>query len=233
MRPVIGVLPLVDDEKESFWMLPGYFGGLKSAGAVPVMLSPSDNNDDINEYFKICRGFLFTGGQDTDPSIYGEKKLNDSVIPSKIRDDTEKKILEKALENDVPVFGICRGIQFINAFLGGTLYQDLDSQYKSGVNHHMNKPYDSYCHKVTIDKKSTLFSLIGKDEIKVNSIHHQAVKNLAPGLEITAVSEDGLIEAVNMPSKKFVRAVQWHPEYLYKKDENSRRIFGEFVSSCR
>ena len=145
----------------------------------------------------------------------------------------EKIVLEDAMKKNKPVLGICRGIQFINAFLGGTLYQDLPSQHSSDIEHHQTPPYDIPIHDVSIRKSTPLHDCLGADRISVNSYHHQAVKDVAPGLEVMAESEDGIVEAIYMPSYGFLWAVQWHPEFSYKKDVNSKKIFQAFVESLK
>lgn len=233
MKPIIGVTPLYDSEKDSLWMLPGYIEGLKSAGALPIILPPICDENDIESLFAICSGFLFTGGQDVSPDVYGEEKKPFCGETSKMRDELEKKLIESAVKKDIPVLGICRGLQFINAALGGTLWQDLETELKTQVEHHMSPPYDRAVHTVKICNDSPLKALLGKEELGVNSYHHQAVKTLSPLLKAAAVSkEDGIIEAAFMPNRRFLLAVQWHPEFSFKTDENSRKIFSEFIGAA-
>ena len=134
---------------------------------------------------------------------------------------------------DKPVLGICRGIQFLNAALGGSLYQDIPSQHPSAVEHHQSPPYDQPSHEVTLVQGSPLQTLLGQEELLVNSYHHQAVKRLADGLEVMAWSEDGLVEAVWKPDQRFLWAVQWHPEFSFRTEEASRRIFAAFAGSMK
>ena len=231
-KPVIGVVPLYDDEKESLWMLPGYMDGITEAGGIPIMLPLTADKDVIRQLLDTVDGILLTGGHDVSPEIYGEEKLDDSVVCNSARDIMEKELLEQALEKDVPVLGICRGIQFINAYLGGTLYQDLGKQHPSDIEHHQKPPYDVPAHEVRVLTDTGLHRLLNADKISVNSYHHQAIKEASDALKVMAVSEDGLTEAVELPGKKFVWALQWHPEYSYKTDDNSRLIFKEFVDHC-
>lgn len=130
-----------------------------------------------------------------------------------------------------PVLGICRGIQFINVSLGGTLWQDLPTEHPSEISHRQGKPYDQATHCVSLS--GPLRELMGKQETAVNSRHHQAVKELAPGLSAMAFSLDGLIEAAWMPEKRFVWAVQWHPEYLFDKESGSLALFKAFINACK
>ena len=233
MKPLVGVMPLWDDEKDSLWMLPGYLEGLQEAGATPVILSLTEDREEIEHLVDICDGILLTGGHDVDPSVYGEEALNGTVLCCKARDNMERLVLEDAMQKDKPILGICRGIQLINALLGGTLYQDLPTQHPSDIDHHQTPPYDVPVHDVFIKKDSPLYDCLGSDRISVNSYHHQAVKDVAPCLEVMAESEDGIVEALYKPSYSFLWAVQWHPEFSYKKDGNSRKIFKAFVSNFK
>ena len=229
MKPLVGVMPLWDDEKDSLWMLPGYLEGLQEAGATPVILPLTEGREEIEHLVDICDGILLTGGHDVDPSVYGEEALNGTVLCCKARDNMERLVLEDAMQKDKPILGICRGIQLINALLGGTLYQDLPTQHPSDIDHHQTPPYDVPVHDVFIKKDSPLYDCLGSDRISVNSYHHQAVKDVAPCLEVMAESEDGIVEALYKPFYRFLWAVQWHPEFSYKKDDNSRKIFKAFV----
>lgn len=231
IKPLIGVMPLWDDDKESVWMLPGYLEGIRQAGGIPVILPFTSENDELEQLAKMCDGFLFTGGHDVSPELYSEKPVDDSVICCKDRDEMESWYLKYAISSDKPLLGICRGIQFINAALGGTLYQDLPTQHSSEIDHHQKPPYDIPVHTVSIVKDSPLGKLLDTEQLSVNSYHHQAVKDLSPRLKAMAISTDGLIEAVFMPEHRFLWAVQWHPEFSYLTDINSRKIFKAFIDS--
>ena len=232
-KPIIGLVPLFDDEKDSLWMLPGYMDGIVDAGGIPIMLPLTSEKATIDQLLDTVDGIIMTGGHDVSPDIYGEEKLEDLVVCNEARDSMEKELLKQALEKDIPILGICRGIQFINAFLGGTLYQDLGKQHPSETEHHQKPPYDVPVHKVKLISDSKLYGLLRKDVIGVNSYHHQAVKEVAGTLKVMAISEDGLVEAVELPEKRFVWAVQWHPEFSYRVDDNSKLIFREFVKHCQ
>lgn len=233
MRPLIGIVPLVDEKKDSLWMVPGYMNGVTRAGGIPVMLPLTSDSSVISRLLDEVQGILLTGGHDVDPRIYGEEPVPECGPKCLERDSMEKELLDQALKKDMPVLGICRGIQFLNAYLGGTLYQDLPSQFDSSVEHHMSPPYDVPVHSVSINEDSGLYKVLKTDKLEVNSYHHQAIKDKAESLKVMAVSEDGLIEAVEMPDRRFVWAVQWHPEFNYLKDENSLKIFEEFVRQCK
>lgn len=228
---VVGIVPLMDYEKESYWMLPGYMKGITEHGGIPLMLPLTCNRDTICQLVDMCDGFLFTGGQDVSPEMYGEEKSPKCQECCPERDKMEMILLEEALKSDKSILGICRGIQFINTALGGTLYQDLPTQYASGTEHHQEPPYHLPIHEVEIKTDVKLYDVLGSSRIKVNSCHHQAIRDLSPHLVSMAISEDGLVEGVYMPDKTFVWAVQWHPEFSYEKDEKSRKIFAAFVDS--
>ena len=230
-RPVIGIIPLFDIQRDSIWMVPGYQEMLENAGAVPFIIPYTSSDSVIEEICGLCDGFLFTGGQDVNPAVYGERMMEEcgEILP--LRDEMEEKYLRYCIDNDAPALGICRGIQFFNACLGGTLYQDLPSQ--KGVNHVQSPPYDRPFHEVKVKKGSLLHEITGKDTLSVNSYHHQAVKKPAGQLEVTALSEDGTVEAMEMKDKAFILAVQWHPELNYRTDANSRKLISCFVYRCR
>lgn len=231
MNPVIGLIPLYDDEKESYWMLPGYMKVLERCGALPVMLPLTSNETVLEQAFSMCDGLLLTGGHDVGPYVYGKEASKECGIPCRARDDMEGILFDLALLADKPVFGICRGLQFMNAYLGGELYQDLETEYGCEVEHHMTPPYDRAAHKVDVLEDSMLADIIGSGIHEVNSYHHQAIKRLADSLDIMAVSEDGLIEAVCVKNKRFMVGVQWHPEFLYEVNEESIKLVQAFVDA--
>lgn len=215
--PIIGVTPLWDAERKSIWMLPDYLDGIRAAGGIPIVLPLEMSKADADRIIETCDGFLFTGGQDV------------GSCPE--RDALETLVLSKALQSDKAILGICRGLQFINVFLGGTLWQDLPSQHPSEIVHRQGKPYGTPTHKVMLS--GDLSTLLGKETLEVNTLHHQAAKDLGENLEMTAVAPDGIIEAVQMAGKRFVWAVQWHPEYMFRTDPDSLAIFLCFVKHCK
>ena len=231
MKPMIGVTPLWDAARQSVWMLPDYLEGIKAAGGLPVVLPLEMSESDANQMAETCDGFLFTGGQDVSPELYGMKDATGTIVASPERDKLESLLFSKALQADKAVLGICRGLQFINVFLGGTLWQDLPSQHPSEIVHRQGKPYDVPTHQVTLS--GDLQALLRKNILEVNTLHHQAIKDLGSGLMPMAVAPDGIIEAAQMTGKRFVWAVQWHPEYLFRTDSDSLAIFSCFVEHCK
>ncbi len=221
MKPIIGITPLIDYLRKSWWMLPNYVEMIRDCGGVPIILPFDIDDEDIFRLCDMCGGVLFTGGQDVNPELYHTQKSPYCGDVSKEKDDLEQMIFRYCLERKKPMFGICRGIQFFNVMLGGTLYQDLPTEHTSEVNHCMNAPYDRIQHYVIYNNK----------KIGVNSYHHQAIKDLAPDLEATAISEDGFVEGVKYCGSQYLQAIQWHPEYDYKTNEVSRKMMEEFIFS--
>ena len=229
-KPLIGVTPLIDVKKESYWMLPGYMKGIEKAGGIPVMLPYNDEDEILEEIIQRVDGILLTGGNDIDPKNYHEE--NRACGPSlPLRDSLEMKLFALCMKYNKPVLGICRGIQMINVCMGGTLYQDLITEHISNVNHRMTPPYDQMIHTNTIIKDSLLYKILNKEEIQVNTRHHQAIKQLGKGLEINAISEDGLIEAVNVIDHPFALGVQWHPEH-FTTNQDADLIFKYFIQAA-
>ena len=232
MRPIVGLIALYDDNKESYWMLPGYMKGLEEAGVIPVMLPLTKDQEIIEELVQSMDGFLLTGGHDVTPSLYGEEPHSKCTELCYLRDQMESHLINTAIKMDKPILGICRGIQILNVVMGGSLYQDIPEQTESTVTHQQTPPYEKTVHSVNIHANTPLHTILGKDCIDVNSYHHQGIKQLADSLKPMAEASDGIIEAVYRPDSSFVFAVQWHPEFTYLSDENSKKIFQAFAYAC-
>ena len=232
-KPIIGVTPLMDYDKKSVWMLPGYLKGLEAAGAVAVILPFFTEYKDAERCADIFDGFLFAGGQDVDPSVYHEDRLPLCGEISPERDVSEAMLFRAASGLDKPILGICRGMQLINALMGGTLWQDISSQYSDRIQHTRIPPDDIPKHDIIISKWSPLYDILKTDRISVNSYHHQGIREVSPALKVMAEAPDGLIEAVYAPAYRFIRAVQWHPELLFETDKSASLLFSEFVNKCR
>ena len=231
-KPVIGICPLYDEKKESYWMLPGYMKMLENAGAIPVMM-PLTAEPEVLEYFlTTCDGFIIPGGQDVSPEVYNEEKLEFCGVNIPERDKMDALVLREAIRMDKPVLGICRGHQLMNAVLGGTLYQDLPAQFGETICHRMSQPYDAVAHEVELVAGMPLEKLLGMEKLGVNSRHHQAIRDLAPCLKPMAVAADGLVEAVYLPGARFVWGLQWHPEHAWQVSEENRKIVAAFVKAA-
>ena len=232
-KPIIGVIPLWDEQRKSLWMLPGYPDGIRETGGLPVILPLEGEAEDLLRLYALCDGLLLTGGQDVDPALYGApaSPLCGERCPK--RDRLEPLLFRRAMEDDKPVLGICRGIQLMNVLLGGTLYQDLPAQLSGCAEHHMAPPYDRTYHAVNLETGGLLRSLLGVGSMDVNSCHHQGIRTVASPLRVEATAPDGLVEAVSCPGRRFLLGVQWHPEFSFRTDPFSTAIFRVFVDRCR
>ena len=227
MKPLIGAAPLVDPERDSLWMLPGYFNLIKECGGSPIMIDPVFDEDVASR----LDGILITGGQDVNPELFGRKPTEKTGAPSKELDDLEYALLDYALAHRIPVFGICRGIQIINVYFGGTLTDDLPSE-RPGIEHHQAHPYDLPTHPVRLFGK--LKDLLGTDHLEVNTLHHQAADKLGKGLVLEAEAPDGTPEAVSgTDDKQYLRAVQWHPETLWVHQEEQLVLVRDFIRAAK
>lgn len=231
-KPIIGVTPLYDAEKQSYWMLPGYMKGIEAQGGIPLMLPLCMDREELGYFLESCDGLLLTGGQDVSPDLYGAEKIPQCGETSAIRDEMDGYLLREAIRMDKPMLGICRGIQLLNALLGGTLYQDLPTEHPSDIIHRMQPPYDRPAHPVKIHEDAPLYRLLGKRECLVNSYHHQGIRALAPGCAAMATAPDGLIEGIYLPKKRLIWGVQWHPEFSYASDEDSQKILRALVEAA-
>ncbi|GAK08279.1 gamma-glutamyl-gamma-aminobutyrate hydrolase family protein [Geomicrobium sp. JCM 19038] len=233
-KPVIGVTPLYDYEKNSYWMLPGYMEAIELAGGIPVVLPFMNDQASIQQLTSMYDGFLFTGGHDVNPALYGEVKSNLCGEVCKEKDELEYALFHEVLNMNKPAFGICRGLQLMNVALGGSLYQDLPTEIAQDepILHKQEPPYDRPIHQVSIHPNSSLYDIVQTTTLKVNSYHHQGIKNLAEGFEPYAVADDGLVEAIGHRDYEFVLAVQWHPEF-HVQSPSSQALFRAFVDHAK
>ena len=225
-RPLVGIVPSRDGERASIPQR--YMDAVWYAGGLPVVLSYTTDPDKLAEYATIFDGFLFSGGVDVDPVHYGEEKQFDSVEIDPQRDAFEKGLFNAVYPTGKPILGICRGIQSINVWLGGTLYQHIEG-------HRQTQPADVRTHEILIREGSMLHALCGKTSVMVNTFHHQAIKTPAPVLTVDATAPDGTVEAVHQQDHRFLFAIQSHPEFYYSRedDDHSLAVFRAFVNACR
>ncbi len=218
--------------------LPDYEEAVRRAGGDPRVLDRT--TDRPADVVRSVGGVLLAGGGDVLPSIYGEQAHSTFDAAEAGRDEYEIELVRRSLEADVPVFAICRGIQLLNVARGGTLIQDIASQVTGALEHKLAvPPHQSFelAHEVWMEKDSLLATLMreplaGADNCNVNSRHHQAVKTLGEGLIAAATAPDGVIEAIEDPSRAFCLGVQWHPEKFYRTGE-FRPLFEGFVQACK
>ncbi len=209
-----------------------YVRALIGAGMAPMLIPPMDEAA-LEAVCARLDGLLLSGGEDVDPSRYGEERLPVCEPSDPQRDAMELALTRMALEHDLPTFGICRGIQTLNVALGGTLYQDLETQRPESHPHAMGHlPRTTLTHEVVVERDSRLAEILGVERLGVNSLHHQAVRELGAGARVVAWADDGVVEGMDLPGRSFVLAVQYHPEELYETDELSRKLFAAFARTC-
>ena len=225
-RPLIGIAPSHDGGKMMLNKL--YMDAVWFAGGIPVMLSYTTDPARLADYAETFDGFLFSGGVDVNPVKYGEEKMFDSVEIDDARDDFEEALFKAVYPTGKPILGICRGIQSVNVWLGGTLYQHIDG-------HRQDVPAEERTHPITVTEGSLFHKLCGKTEVMVNTFHHQAVKVPAPGLTVDAVNPQGIVEVVHEEGHRFLLGVQFHPEFYFSRedDDHSGAIFKAFVAACQ
>ncbi len=213
MRPIIGLTPYAMEKEERRELRLGrrYCEQIQAAGGLPLILPFSEDGSEIEQAAALCDGLLFTGGEDLEPALYGEQKLPECGAVDRSRDVFELALMDAAERRGLPVLGICRGIQLINVFYGGTLWQDLESQQGLPKERHSPGHY-ALCHRMNVAAPSRLSALLGAGAYFVNSSHHQSVKDTP--LRITARADDGVIEAIEREGERFVLGVQWHPERM-------------------
>jgi putative glutamine amidotransferase len=211
--------------------LDDYVESVKRAGGEPVVLS---NADDPAAVVGKVDGLLLTGGLDVDPSLYGEAAHETTHIAPE-RDRFEVPLSKAAMDQDLPIFAICRGVQVLNVAGGGSLVQDIPSTVTSDLNHSVDLPKNHVAHSVRITAGTRLAAALGPHAdlgtCPVNSRHHQSVKEVAPGFLVSAVSPDGVVEAIERPDRTFCVGVQWHPENFVSTGEFSA-LFREFVAAA-
>lgn len=193
-----------------------YINAIRKAGGVPLVIPMTTDDAQIDAVLNVIDALVMTGGEDVAPLKYfGEEPHPNlgTVVPH--RDAYDIKLIRKAVEKGIPVLGICRGEQILNVAFGGTLYQDIPTQLPTySIQHSQKAPGSVGSHTITIDKNSALYKQLGVEKAVVNSFHHQAVKDVAPGFKATAYSKDGVVEAIEMIKNPKVMGVQFHPEIL-------------------
>lgn len=210
-----------------------YTDAILEAGGIPVVLPYILDKSDIAELCRPLDGLLLTGGGDIDPTLFGEEPHPGlgEIIPE--RDEMEIKLVQWFIENKKPILGICRGCQILNIALGGDMIQDFKGQKPDVIQHSQRAPRYHASHTIELKEGSLLHSIFGELQVKVNSYHHQAVRQPAPSLIASAHAKDGVVEAIESKQGDFVVGVQWHPECMTSTYPEQKRLFQAFIDACK
>ena len=244
MPPIIGITATLKEDVDAVAERPlgrfvradlDYVEGVAGAGGAPVVLPPAGDERAAEAVIQSLDGLLLSGGSDLDPHYYGEEPMPELGVTLPERDAFEMALVGLALRRGIPVFGICRGMQVLNVALGGTLYQDLPSQWERDLlKHRQDTPKWQPTHEVRVRDGSYIAEVMGRESVKVNSYHHQGVRVLAEGLVVTGRSSDGVVEAVEAVdlSERWLLGVQWHAEAMRGAGPQQERLFEAHVSAA-
>jgi putative glutamine amidotransferase len=238
LRPLIGITAYTRGWVEKGWDYDVSYASnataVEAAGGLPVLIPAKVSLDTLRGIYERLDGVLLPGGGDVAPELYRADRHTTTGNIDNDRDRTEIALTRWAMEDDVPTFGICRGIQVMNVALGGTLKQDIPSMVQTDLMHDIpdGEPRSRILHTVTFQPKSRLADIVGENTVDVNSLHHQSIEEPASSAVVTAYAPDGVPEALEVPDRQFIMAVQWHPEDLID-DTRMLNIFKAFVEAAR
>ena len=215
-----------------------YLTAIEGLQATPLLITPAHDVESIAQILDLADGLMLTGGEDVDPTVYGQEPHGKLSTINRSRDRMELAALQGALDRQMPVLAICRGIQLLNVAFGGTLFQDLPSQRAEGIIHEQDAPVTERWHAARVAESSRLAEVFGTTDLFINSFHHQGIDHLGPGLQPVVWAEDGLIEGVEAREYPWVVGVQWHPERGEAESPSDRRspdrrLFWAFLDASR
>lgn len=231
-KPVIGITARVEKDM-TYTLDPVYGKAILQSGGLPLIV-PIVDEEDIPLLCERLDGLIVTGGGDINPLLYGEEPHPSlgAVYPGS--DEYEKRLIEEFLTLDKPFIGMCRGLQMLNVTLGGTNYQDLETEYEGKLYQHLQLAMRTHrTHSVQLEEDSLLYEIMGEKKFNVNSFHHQGVNKVSDRLKVAARAADGMVEALESDEYQFVIGIQWHPEeFALQNDQASINIFDRFVKEC-
>lgn len=228
MKPLIGIVYCGFTDQKMFVSAP-YVEAIDISGGIPIIIPYTPIFNNIASYINFCDGFLFCGGDDITPLLFGEELLTNRGKTDQKTDVFHLNLMRQILHSGLPLLGICRGMQVLNLALGGTIYQDISLRPRKSLNHmQLSCDRSDICHKITLSEDSMLYKFCGK-YFDVNSFHHQCIKNLGKDMKLAAVASDGVIEAIESSSHPFVLGVQWHPECMLGQDIPMQHLFLDFI----
>lgn len=240
-RPLIGVTADLSEapgklnnyQEPTLFVPQRYLSAIEQAGAIALVLPPSQSEVAMRRMLELVDGLVITGGNfDIHPRYYGERPIRELGALKARRTKFELEMTAAALKQDLPILGICGGAQAINVALGGSLYQDIEAQVAGAGAHEQGTRKTIGGHRVNIKAGTRLHAIVQRRKMEVNTTHHQAVKKIGRGLVANAVAEDGIIEGIESTQHRWVLGVQWHPEVLAPRRTDQQRIFSLFVAHC-
>jgi len=224
-KPLVGIQP-------DFMVPQNHAECIIRAGGAPVFLPSIVERNYCKTILSAVRGLFIMGGDDMDPALFNEEPHPKLGLVDVQKGNFEFLLIRMTLDRDMPVLGVCGGHQMLNIAAGGTIYQDIYSQTDSTIKHRQELTQSVPSHYVTIEQDSKLYEIHKTMELRVNSTHHQAVRDIGEGFVVTARAKDGIIEAIEAPEKRFAIGVQWHPESLAADLPAFQKIFDAFVEEC-
>lgn len=231
MKPKIAIIVCGLSENRQF-VTNAYIQSVRYSGGLPLIVPLVKSNTAISEYISLCDGFLFCGGGDITPLLFGQEPLDKLGKTDITLDIFQLRFMRNVLLSGKPILAICRGMQLLNVSCGGTICQDISLKQKDCINHMQHSARKDISHKVIVKSGSLLHRLIGKI-IFTNSFHHQAVDVIGKGLIASAHTSDGIIEGIELTDYSFAVGIQWHPEAMYRSTPAMRKLFSAFIHTSR
>lgn len=231
MKPKIAIIVCGISENRQF-VTNAYIQAVRYSGGLPLVVPLVKSNTAIREYISLCDGFLFCGGGDITPLLFGQEPLDKLGETDITLDIFQLRFMRHTLLSRKPILAICRGMQLLNVACNGTICQDISLRQKDFINHMQQSSRKDISHKVIVKSGTILHRLIGKI-IYTNSFHHQAIEQLGKGLLASAHTSDGIIEGIELTDYSFGIGVQWHPEAMYRSTPAMRKLFSSFIHTSR